>query len=358
MTIQELKELCIHAVSGTAPTNFTLDNVNAAVVDGLKQYCGSINQFMKNRYDIYEIVNEAADKVVPKKVIDAISMFAETKTIAQGEKALFHIKLGRNRAKKFVTRVGLSGVYETFRLDETTYEVSMNAIGAAVTVDFERVLDGAESLAEVMDIIAEGMTEAIYGEIQKALVSAASVMEAQGTNVVRANGFVADAMVKLVNTARSYGAGAVIFATPEFVTDMGPDAIVPATVNYAGQYSPDDIAAIHNNGRIRIFRGTPIVEIPQSFVDENNNETVYDPSYAYIFPTGGEKVVKVVFEGNQQIYDATNRDQSIEVHTYRKVGVGIQTYHDWCVYQNVSLSADTKTYNDDASKYGYFGIKA
>ena len=34
MTINELRELALHAVKGTAPANFSVDNVNAAFANG------------------------------------------------------------------------------------------------------------------------------------------------------------------------------------------------------------------------------------------------------------------------------------------------------------------------------------
>jgi hypothetical protein len=138
-------------------------------------------------------------------------------------------------------------------------------------------------------------------------------------------------MVKLVTTVKAYGGSAVIFATPEFIGAMGADAIAPNT------YHDDDIDAIHKTGYIKIFRGTPVVEIPQSYTDESNTETVINPQYAYVLPSGKEKVVKVVFEGNTQVRDLTNADGSMEIHTYKKMGAAILTYHNWGIYQNTSL---------------------
>jgi hypothetical protein len=155
-------------------------------------------------------------------------------------------------------------------------------------------------------------------------------------------------MRRLIGTVKAYGAGAVIFATPQFVEAMGPDAIVKPLDNAQGIYHPDDINDIHTKGRISIFRGTPIVEIPQSFLDENNDAWVIDPHFAYVLPTGGEKVIKVIFEGKTQIYDWTNTDQSMEIYTYKKMGVAIMSYNNWAIYVNCSLDPDnelpTKSY--------------
>ena len=38
MTINELRQLALHAVKGTAPAEFTVENVNDAFVDGLKEF--------------------------------------------------------------------------------------------------------------------------------------------------------------------------------------------------------------------------------------------------------------------------------------------------------------------------------
>ena len=342
MTLQELKKLTKLAAKGEAPAEFSVENVNDAVVDGFRELAGSVNQFMKNRYDIYDIIIETVDEVVPNRVIEGIGIFADVQTVPQGQKALFKRSLGRTRAKQFLTQVGLSGVYETFRLDTTTFEVGVHAVGGAATIDFERFLDGIENIGEMMDILTEALTDSVYNEIQKALRAALTASGRPAANRVINAGFNGDKMFKLISVVKAYGPSAVIFAPPEFVGAMGADAIVPVGASYQGVYSPQDIDSIHTTGYINLFRGTPIVQIPQSFVDENNVETVIDPQMAYVLPTGKEKVVKVVFEGQTQIHDFTNRDNSMEVHLYRKMGSAILTNHNWGIYQNTSI---TQTYN-------------
>lgn len=342
-TLQEIKELALYAAKGTAPANYQVENVNEALRDAFKDLAGSVNQFMKNRYDIYEIMIETADEIVPNKVIDAVGRFAEVQVVGQGQKALFKRSLGRNRAKKFLTQVGLSGVYETFRLDKTTFEVPAMAIGGAVTIDFERFLDGAEDMAELMDIITEGLTDSVFIEVQKALKAAINATGRPDANKVSKNTFDAESMIKLINVVKAYGSNAVIFAPPEFVAAMGPDAIVPVGTNYQGIYHPQDIDAIHNTGYINLFRGTPIVQIPQSFIDETNTKTWIDPQLAYVLPTDGEKVVKVVLEGQTQVHDFTNRDNSMEIHVYKKMGAAILTHHNWGIYQNTGITDTSKS---------------
>ena len=74
------------------------------------------------------------------------SQFAEIKTFAQGDKPIFTQKItqaSRRRAKQFIGKVGLAGLYEVFKLDGQSYEVTTNAIGGAAQIGLEEFLDEA-----------------------------------------------------------------------------------------------------------------------------------------------------------------------------------------------------------------------
>ena len=162
-------------------------------------------------------------------------------------------------------------------------------------------------------------------------------------------------MQRIVTIAKNYGGGnAVIFATPEFVAEMGPDAIgmpvygpyaLPASPT-AGQhpgyatpvYSPKDIQDIAATGYITTFRCTPIVQLPQAFTDDNNDTYQVPPQYAFVFPAGNQKIIKVVFEGDTDVRDWQHRDRQMEIEIYKKFGVAILTTNDWCVYENQALA--------------------
>lgn len=337
-TIKELKDLALHAAKGTAPANFTQENVEDAFRGEMGKLASSLNEFNRNKYDIFEIIMSAADEIVPNRVISGMAPFAEVQQVAFKQKAVFRRRVGKNRAKLFLTRAAAAGVYETFRLDHTDFTVETYAVGGATTIDFQRFLDGAETMSELMDIVTDGMVDVIYGEVQRALKDAINAAGRPTANKYIGSSFDGAEMMKLISVVKAYGSSAVIFAPPEFVAAMGPDAIVPVGTNYQGVYHPQDIDAIHNTGYVNLFRGTPIVQIPQSFIDESNTKTWIDPQFAYILPAGKEKVVKVVLEGGQQMYDFQNRDASMELHTYRLMGVAILAHHNWAIYQNTGIT--------------------
>ena len=347
-----IKDLVVCAFKGTTPdpTKYSVSDVKGAATAALRELAGDYNSYRRNKYDIFEIMQESYDEILPKYVEDFMGSFAEIKTVPMGQKAQFVRKRGRQRAKQFITQVGLSGVYESFRLDKDTFEVGGHAIGGSAYIDFERYLCGDEDISESAEILLEGIQEAIMGEIQKARIASVNAENRPTKNVYVGAGFDADAMAELCAIARSYGGGAAIFATPEFVAAMGPDAlgmpIFNGTPGYAGAtpvYSPSDIDSIARTGYIQSFRGNPIIQIPQSYTDETNEVTQINPALAYVFPTGGEKVVKVVFEGQTQVDDFKGRDRNMEIEAYKRVGVAILTNHNWCVYENSTL-ADTENY--------------
>lgn len=347
LSLNDIKLLARYALSGKVPASFSKEgeeyNANEAFIDQLNLLASDFNSFRRNKYDIYEIIQESADEYLPREIREVMGTFAEIKNVPLGQKAQFNVKKGKTRAKQFITQVGLSGLYETFRLDNASFELGGTAMGGAARIDFERLIHNEEDFSEYMDIVLSGLEFAIYGIVQKALRAAIDNTARPANNKVVASQFDPAGMEKLVNTVKAYGTGAVIYATPEFISAMGPDAI-GATGKYPN-YSIKDIDDIHDTGRIKIFRGTPIIELPQSFIDETNTATQLDPQTAYVFPTGGEKVVKIVFEGPTFVDDYKCKDRSLEMNVYKRIGVAILTHHNWGIYQNTGIP---QTYTDDS----------
>lgn len=335
-TIQDIKDLALHSALGTAPADFEKGTpVDEALRDEFNLLAKDYNAYRRNKLDIFEIMQETIDLVVPKNVLSVMEKFAEVQTFANGQKVQFKVKLGRNRAKQFVTKVGLSGVYETFRLDQDYIDVSTSAVGGATRLDLERFLSGQEVMSDYMDIVLQGIEDNVYVEVQKALKARYAQLPA--ANKAFANGWDPVGMQKVCMTVKTYGLGANIFATPNFVAAMGADSFGTSV------YSQDQINQIINTGYIGIFRGTPVVQLPQSFVDETNTAVQIDDGYAYIMPTGGEKVIKVAFEGPTIVDDYKNVDGSMEMKAYKKFGIAILANYNWGIYVNNALTTDDQS---------------
>ena len=286
-----------------------------------------------NQNTIFALIEQTIDDVLPNRVMEQYGQFAEIKTFAQGDKPIFTQKItqaSRNRAKQFIGKVGLAGLYEVFKLDGRSYEVTTNAIGGAAQIGFEEFLDGRVDFAEVLNIVMAGLDECIYMEIEKQLIGAAqNVQTANVNNTSTQNGFNEKEMDRLLSISDSYGGRATIYCTFEFAATMIPSD---------NRWSNEMKNTMWNNGYLGAYKGHQVIVLPQSFEDETNSKKVIDPAYAWIIPTGAEKPVKIAFEGGTIVDEYTNYDRSKEVQIYKKVGVRAIFSNDICVYKNTSLT--------------------
>ena len=286
-----------------------------------------------NQNTIFALIEQTIDDVLPNRVMEQYGQFAEIKTFAQGDKPIFTQKItqaSRNRAKQFIGKVGLAGLYEVFKLDGRSYEVTTNAIGGAAQIGFEEFLDGRVDFAEVLNIVMAGLDECIYMEIEKQLIGAAqNVQTTNVNNVSTQNGFNEQEMDRLLSISDSYGGRATIYCTFEFAATMIPSD---------NRWSNEMKNTMWNNGYLGAYKGHQVIVLPQSFEDETNSKKVIDPAYAWIIPTGAEKPVKIAFEGGTIVDEYTNYDRSKEVQIYKKVGVRAIFSNDICVYKNTSLT--------------------
>ena len=187
-------------------------------------------------------------------------------------------------------------------------------------------------MADVVEIINDGLNECVFREIAKALKSVIS--QIQDTNKKSDNSFVQSKMDALLQIADAYGKS-TIYCTFEFAATMVPDQ---------GWASNEQKNAMWNTGYLANYKGHNVVIIPNSFEDATNTEKVMDPSYAYIIPTGADKPIKIAFEGDALVREWENRDWSREIQTYKKFGVGIVGLNNGiCVYQNTALAPAEKT---------------
>ena len=309
--------------------NFDYKSMHETLKNEFAMLAPDYRAFQTNKNTIYALMEQTIDDVLPARVLEQYSQFAEIKTFRQGEKPIFTQRItqaSRRRAKQFIGKVGLAGLYEVFKLDGQSYEVTTNAIGGAAQIGFEEFLDGRVDFAEVLDIVMEGLDECIYIEIEKQLIGA--VANVQTANKVSKNTFVEADMDRLLSIADSYGKAA-IYCTFEFAATMVPQQ---------GWVSETMRDQKWNNGYLANYKNHQVIVLPQSFEDETNTVKIIDPQYAWIIPTGADKPVKIAFEGGTIVDDYTNYDRSREMQVYKKVGVRAIFSNAICVYQNTSLT--------------------
>ena len=318
--------------------SFSYEALNETLRRELKEYAGDYASYRENKNLIFSLIEETLDEILPKKVTKQYEQFAEVKTFAQGDKPIFRRQLTSNkRAKQFITRVGLAGRYEVFKLgkNEEAFEVQTSAIGGAAQIGFDEFLDGRVDFAEVTRIVMEGMDDLIYEEVGKAL--ATSINQLPPANRVVAAGFDEAAFDRLLTIASAYGEP-TINCTYEFAVKL-----VPAD---AWRYTESMKDELWRTGRLASYKGRKVVILEQGFEDETNTTKVIDPGYCWIIPSGANtKPVKIAFEGKTLVSERDNNwDWSREIQVYKKVGVVCMMTNDICSYVDTSLLGQMTTW--------------
>ena len=304
--------------------------------------------FNRNKEDVFELLEENLQEVLPQNVKSALDMFVEVKNYAQGQRPEFRVVRGKIRGKQFVTRATESGNYETFRLDRDRFDLYIQAIGGAGYVDFERYLDGLESMTDIYEVIQEGIVDRLFEMVQGCLLNSWNAAGRPARNKVATNQFNPTAMKKLCNTVAPYGSP-IIYCTPEFAAEM-VNALVYNANNI--KLSDVDMQEVRDRGYIGKFYGTPVVVMPQSWTDETNTKLQFNPAFAYVLPAGKEKIIKMAFEGSPYFreWDDHEGDNSFTLQGYVKVGVGLFTTPNyWGIYYNAALSQGSGWETENAS---------
>ena len=349
LDIKELKKLAHVLVNANKNTpvcysangeNFTYNQLQETFRKELNEYASDYKTFRANKDLIYGLMEEVLDEYLPATMKVAYDQFAEVKQFANNEQVLFRRKLNnsRLRAKQFITRAGLAGHYEVFRLanrGEETFEVRTSAVAGAAQIGMEEFLDGRADFAELTQIVLDGINELVYEEIGEQLKD--GIAQIPVNQKVVANGFNEAAFDELLVKAEAFG-NPQIYCTYEFAVKMLPQE--------SWRYTEAMKEELNRTGRLANYKGRNVVIIKQGFKDETLTTKVIDPGYCYILTSGADfKPVKVALQGPTLVKEIENLDWSRDIQAYKKVGVTCIMDNNVFCYVDTSLQGKMTTWN-------------
>lgn len=312
-------------------SNYSYAQLDDTLRKEMNELVGTPALYRENKNLLFGLIEEIISEVLPAKVADIYAGFAEVKNLGQGDKPIFRRKItsAKIRAKQFITRVGLAGRYEVFKLGGSeSFEIKTSAVGGAAQIGIEEFLDGRVDFAELVEIVMSGIEEVIQLEVGEAMK--ASIDQLPSANKVVTDKFDAAQFDKLLSIADSYGK-ATIYCDSRFAATIMPAEVAMMTDQMKN--------TLWEKGYFTSYKNHNVVILPNGLKDEQNNSLIYDPSYAWIIPTGANsKPAYIAIEGATLTKEVENDDWSRDIQVYKKVGVGVMLTNDVCVYRNTSLS--------------------
>ena len=337
--MDNMKDIVDLAVATVTKENIPSEFTAADLENSLREQLSAFQDYKylrKHAADLYEIIEEVANIVIPRKVLEQFGGFAEIRRKGYGEKISFTVRTGKYRGKKFVTKAGDQGIYKTFTLDNKELVMQPRVYAGATRLEIEDFLLGRISMSELLDVLTEALEEKLYIEIQKALVASFNAPDRPAANKYEGAGFIMDQFDKLINTVRAYGDSVNIYCTFAFASKLYNN---PGWATVNPKLSDRDAEDIRNQGYVGTYKGCNVIILNQSFTDDTNTETIVNDAYAYIMPVGAEKPVKIAFEGPTFVRNFTDAVLSQEISLEQMFDVAVLSHNYWAIYKDSSLGA-------------------
>jgi hypothetical protein len=338
--MDNMKDIVDLAVATITKENIPSEFTAADLENSLREQLSAFQDYKylrKHAADLYEIIEEVANIVIPRKVLEQFGGFAEIRRKGYGEKISFTVRTGKYRGKKFVTKAGDQGIYKTFTLDNKELVMQPRVYAGATRLEIEDFLLGRISMSELLNVLTEALEEKLYIEIQKALIASFNAPDRPRANKYEAAGLMMDEFDKLINTVRAYGDSVNIYCTFAFASKLYNNPGWTTVTN--PKISDRDVEDIRNQGYVGTYKGCNVIILNQSFTDDTNTETIVNDAYAYIMPVGAEKPVKIAFEGPTFVRNFTDAVLSQEISLEQMFDVAVLSHNYWAIYKDTSLEA-------------------
>lgn len=335
MDRNELKKLMLSNFRPVAGANFA--DIKSATRNAMIEFAGlkdlTPREIRANKDYLMALVEEVIDEILPTQLESRIGDFAEIKQFARNAEIVFDIKgKGKRRAYLTIKKGQRGGMYQAARLDDVQMSLNTWTETVGVFVTLEEILLGKYSLQDLMNNILDGFVERLYVQVIQALQALASY--APAANIDSGADIDATALDPLIRIVAAYGQP-TIFGFFNLVSKFS-NALTPAA-NNSPNVPQSDLDEIKSRGYVNIYKGTPIVLLPNYIVDETTNTSwLLGEQYLFILPSEA-KPVKVALKGEMYIKEVEHPTGSMEQNAHKLIGVGMLLANNCALYEDTNL---------------------
>lgn len=315
----------------TGDIKFSKEDLSKAAIKAIYEEVGlsenaSTRDFIAHRDEIFALLAEAIDEVLPKTLTDIMGEYADVKTYARDEAPIYKMTTGRRRARLSLKRGARSGIYRAAQWDGALFELPTTPATFGVYVTLEDLLLGRYSLQELYNNVLEAVQEMVYGETVKALRTAKTL--APASHIISDGGENLEANLdKLIRIAKAYGDGTTIFG---FSTELSK---LQNLKDWAVKADRDDIRAY---GTIKLYHGVPVVELPNYLIADGATASwAFKENDIFVLPAD-TKPVKVALRGDMVIQQDTEPAGGEKWNCSKLFGVGLVLADNVCILTDTS----------------------
>lgn len=277
----------------------------------------------RHKVDVFEVIEDTVESLLVTGWGENpfFEQFVEMKSLADGDANDFYTK-----DKVILTVSELAGNHHNLfrqRLGEGKhYSVKTSWYGIKIYAEYEQFISDRIDWAGFINKVYEAYDKKVNDMLYGALTKVGSDLPA-GDQWVKTSALSAatkDTFMQLVEdvAAANGGVDVVVMGTRTALAKLTK----LADVNWIS----DAMKAERNTtGRIGVFEGVTLFEIPQSFANNDTTVRLVDNTKLYVMPVADNKFIKMFNEGDARIKEisdgTTNVDETIEYEYQMKFGV-------------------------------------
>jgi hypothetical protein len=296
-----------------------------AIRNAINDACGgefNFRSFRENKYKVFSIIEELVDITLGTVITNQFDALADVKNVAVGEKPVFRIE---DPSLFRIARIaGGTNDLRRQKILNRRFEVDTDYFGAKLYAELEMFVAGLVNWSNFVNRLSLSFANDLGVRIYEAIANSYTTLNSTYGVTATYDEDVLFDMVQHIE-ARAGGKSAVIMGTKKALRKVSKDLVM-------SQNMMDELNRV---GYIGTLGGTPLVLLPQAH--KVGTDTFFVDDNQLIVVPQGEKIVKVVVEGDSQMIENTQagdrNDNQMEYTLQKKLGVGVMQSAIYGIYK-------------------------
>lgn len=287
--------------------------------------------FRRHKTDVFEVIEETVENLLVSGwgTNPFFNEFVEIKNMADGDTNEFYVT-----DDVILTVSELSGNHHNLlrqRLTEgETFRVKTSWYGVKIYTEYELFMAGRVDWAKFVQKIYEAFDKKINDMVYEAVMAAGTkiVPQSQFVKTGQISNDTKDQFITLIEDVQAAtGNEVVIMGTKSALSKLNAITDVDWISNSMKEER-------HTTGRVGIWEGTRLVEIPQAFAPNDTSKKLVDNTKLLIMPVADNRFIKMFNEGEAYIDEIsgsdTNMDMTKSYEYMRKMGIASELWWTSC----------------------------